>query len=371
MRLPRLPAVILFIAAALSAGGARATPRFSLRTGYPCQACHVDPSGGGMRKAMGIQYGEEDLPMPVRSAASGESPISRTLSDWLSIGADFRTTYFAVDRETLATRRHDRTDAFFQMQGDIYLQLSLSKKLSVIVRKGLYPDFDAFAMFSALPWGGSLKAGRFVPNFGTRTDDHTAYVRSMTGFSPERQTIQHTGVEAMISPLGFKMTGGMYNADDGFGSGTSSAKAFLGRAETIIELSRSIHLGLGANIYTRRLADGTSATITGAMAGLSLGDLAFTGEADWLAPGGPASAKQRIVFLEADYPVVEGVDVKIAYDYFDPDDSRLTGILSRYTAGVEFFPLPGVEIRPLYRYGKDTAGNVSSRQAELHLHIYL
>jgi hypothetical protein len=361
----------LLVFAALATAGADATPRFSLRTGYPCQACHVDPAGGGMRKALGIQYGEDDLPLPVRSSTPGEPSLSRNITDWLSIGADFRTMYFAVDSETLATRRHERMDAFFQMQGDIYLQLSLSKKLSVILRKGLYSDFDAFAMFNALPAGGGVKAGRFVPNFGTRIDDHTSYVRSMTGFSPERGTIQHTGVEAMVAPGGIKLTGGVYNADDGFGSGTSSAKAFLGRVETILDIGGSVHLGLGANIYTKRLTDGTSTVITGGMGGLAIGDLAITGEADWLTTGGPASVKQRIVFVEADYPVLEGIDVKFAYDYFDPNDRRLTGILSRYTAGLEFFPLPGVEVRPLYRFGKDTSGDTSTRQGELHIHIYL
>jgi hypothetical protein len=370
MRIPPLQCTVLVLVA-LAAGEAQATPRFSLRTGYPCQACHVDPAGGGMRKALGSQYGDDELPLPVWTSDSGEPPIGRAITDWLSIGADFRTMYFAVSEETLYTRRTHRTDALFQMQGDVYLNLSVSKKLSIVLRKGLYSDFDAFALLNALPWGGSAKVGRFVPNFGTRTDDHTAYIRSMTGFSPERATIQHTGAEVMISPAGIKLTAGVYNADDGFGAGTASAKAVLGRAETVLEAAHALHLGLGANVYVKQLGNGTSMTIAGAMGALGIGDLTLAGEADWLTVTGLAAAKQRIGFVEADYTVVTGVDLKLAYDFFDPDERHLSGIRWRYTAGLEFFPLPGVEIRPLYRLGKDTGGDISTRQGELHLHIYL
>jgi hypothetical protein len=361
--------VLLFIA--LAAAGTQATPRFSMRTGYPCQACHVDPAGGGMRKALGNQYGDDELPLPVRNSDSGEPPIGRTITDWLSIGADFRTMYFAVSQETLYTRRTNRTDAFFQMQGDLYVNLAVSKKLSIVLRKGLYSDFDAFGLLNALPWGGSAKVGRFVPNFGTRLDDHTAYIRSMTGFSPERLTIQHTGIEAMIAPAGIKLTAGVYNADDGFGAGTAAAKAVLGRAETVLELAHAFHIGLGANVYVKQLGNGSSTTIAGGMGALGIGDLVLTGEADVLTTTGIGAVKQRIGFVEADYPVSTGLDLKLAYDFFDPDDQHLTGIQWRYTAGFEFFPLPGVEIRPLYRLGKDTGTDISTRQGELHLHIYL
>ena len=39
-------------------------PRFASRTGAKCQSCHVDPSGGEMRQAFGVQYGRDDLPVP-------------------------------------------------------------------------------------------------------------------------------------------------------------------------------------------------------------------------------------------------------------------------------------------------------------------
>jgi hypothetical protein len=365
------PLCTALILVALAAAGTRATPRFSLRTGYPCQACHVDPAGGGMRKALGNQYGDDELPLPVRTSDSGDTPISRTITGWLSVGADFRMMYFAVSQDTLYTQRFDRKNAFFQMQGDLYVNLAVSRSLSVLLRKGVYSDFDAFALLNALPWGGSVKVGRFVPNFGTRLDDHTAYVRSMTGFSPERSTIQHTGAEAMIAPHGIKLTAGVYNADDGFGAGTANAKAVLGRAETVLEFASSFHLSLGLNAFVKQLGNGSSLTMAGSMGGLSIGDLTLIGEADWLSTSGASAVNQRIGFVEADYPVITGVDLKLAYDFFDPDSQRQSGILWRYTAGVEFFPCPGVEIRPLFRLGKDTGSHVSSRQGELHLHLYL
>jgi hypothetical protein len=362
---------VLFLVV-LAAAASQATPRFSLRTGYPCQACHVDPAGGGMRKALGNQYGDDELPLPVRSSGEGDPVIARSITNWLSVGADFRTMYFAVEQETLYSRRTSRNDAFFQMQGDLYVDLTLSKKLSVVLRKGLYADFDAFALLTALPWGGSVKVGRFVPNFGTRLDDHTASIRSMTGFSPERNTIQHTGAEAMVAPAGVKMTAGLYNADDGFGAGTGNAKALLGRMETVVSVARDVYVGAGADIYYTRRNDGVTMTVAGGMASFGIGSLSILSEADWISLGDPnGTTRQLVAFVEGDYPVVPGLDLKVAYDFSDPDTDRISGMQSRYTVGFEFFPIAGVEVRPLYRFGKDTGNNISTRQGEIHLHIYL
>src|SRR5262249_14736803 len=49
-----------------------------------------------------------------------------------------------------------------------------------------------------LPWDGYIKAGRFVPSYGWKFDDHTMYVRSEQNLFPP--AFSDVGVEAGIAP---------------------------------------------------------------------------------------------------------------------------------------------------------------------------
>ena len=59
-------AAVLFVAAFIMFAGATellALPKFASRVGVKCQACHMDPTGGGMRNTFGSTYGREELPV--------------------------------------------------------------------------------------------------------------------------------------------------------------------------------------------------------------------------------------------------------------------------------------------------------------------
>jgi hypothetical protein len=80
---------------------------------------------------------------------------------------------------------------------------------------------QVFGVLDILPADGHIKVGKFIPNFGTKPDDHTACIRSIPGFSnasvirPEL-----TAAEVGVSPGHFTVAGGSYNATDGYaGSG--------------------------------------------------------------------------------------------------------------------------------------------------------
>jgi len=46
------------------------------------------------------------------------------------------------------------------------------------------------------------------------------------------------------------------------------------------------------------------------------------------------------------------VDLKVGYDFYDSDIDLKSGSVSRYSIGLEFFPIAGVEVRPVYRIVK-------------------
>jgi hypothetical protein len=351
---------------------ASALPRFSSRTGARCQSCHVNPSGAGMRQPFGVQYGRDKLPVPEWSEELALDDFSTQLTDFVSIGADFRTLFFYRQIPDTGSSSPSNSNAFFQMQGDVYMQFRLARKVSIYIDKGIYSGLEIFGLLNLLPANGFIKVGKFVPNYGTKLDDHTTFIREATGFSPERGRPELTGVEMGIHPGPLSITGGLYNASDGFGAGTGNNKAVLGRAEGLFKLDQNMFLGLGANVFSRRGPAGVRTTLIGGMGSFSYETFTIFGEVDLIkTKTGSATVDGLVTYIEASYMVTPGLDLKLAYDFYDPDKDLKTGAVSRYSIGFEFFPISGVEVRPIYRIVKEDPVDVKSDEFHVIVHFYL
>lgn len=347
-------------------------PRFASRTGAKCQSCHVNPSGGGMRQAFGLQYGRETLPVPTWSEELGLDDFSTKLSEFVSVGADVRTLFYAQQIPDSTGQGSTTNNAFFQMQGDVYMNFRLARKVSIYIDKGIYSGFEIFGLLNILPANGHIKIGKFVPNYGTKVDDHRTFIRDQTGFSPERGRSELTGGEVGFSPGPVSVTAGVYNAADGFGGGGSSNKAFLGRADGVFKLSEDLFLGLGGNVFSREGGGGSQTTLFGGMGSLSYGDLTISGEVDWIRNKVAGTTTTGLVsYVEAGYVVTPGVDLKFIYEFYDPNIDVKAGAVSRYSFGFEFFPISGVEVRPVYRISHEDPVDLKNNEFNLLIHFYL
>jgi len=373
MKLP-LKIAVLFLLGLLAALPAFALPRFAALTGAKCQSCHINPSGGGMRQAFGVQYGRETLPVPTWSEELGLDDFSTKLTDFVSIGADFRTLYFMQQNPDTGTPPQSvkGSNAFWQMQGDIYMNFRLAKKVNIYLDKGLYSGFEIFGLLNILPGNGYVKVGKFTPNYGLKLDDHRAYVKTYTGFSAEAGRPELTGAEVGFQPGPFSITGGIFNSFDGFGSGTGNEKALLGRAEGMFKVSEDVNLGVGGDVFTKKDASGAKTTLFGGFGSFSYENLSILGEADLREETVSGTKTTGLVtFVEVDYVVIPGLDLKLGYDFYDPDKDLETGAMSKYSFGVEFFPISGVEVRPIYSIVKDDPVNIKNDEFQLLLHFYL
>jgi hypothetical protein len=364
--------VSMAMVAVLGWQSATALPRFASRTGARCQSCHVNPSGGGMRQTFGVQYGREELPVPTWSQDLGIEEFTTKLSETVSIGADVRTLYYyqqVPDTGTAVAGANQ--NAFWQMQGDVYLNLRLARNVQVYLDKGLYGGFEVFGLVKVLPEDGYIKVGKFVPNYGLKLDDHRAYVRQYTGFSQEFGRPERTGGEVGISPGPVTVTAGFYNAADGFGAGTGNQKSVLGRVEGMFRTGEEMSVGVGGNIFTSKSASGVRTTLLGGFGLYSYQDLTLLGEADLIrTKTGGFTTSGMVLTLEAGYVVTPGLDLKVGYDFYDPDVDILSGAVSRYSLGLEFFPISGVEVRPVYRIVKDEPDEISNDEFQFLIHFY-
>jgi hypothetical protein len=326
-----------------------------------------------MRQVFGAQYGREQLPVPTWSEESELEDFTTLLTNFIGVGADFRTLYFARQIPDTGAGGSAKTEnAFWQMQGDLYLNFRVAKKVSFYLKKGLYSGFEAFGLLNLLPANGHIKIGKFVPNYGTKLDDHTAFIRTYTGFSPEFGRPELTGFEVAVSPGQVSATAGLFNATDGFGGSEGNSKALLGRVEGVFPIQETMFIGGGANVFRRESSTGPTTTYYGGFGSFGISPFTLFGELDLLESKQSGSKRTGVVaYTEANYVVTPGLDLKLAYDFYDPDRDVKSGSMSRYSVGLEFFPLGGVEVRPMYRILKEQPTDIKNNEFDLLFHIYL
>lgn len=399
--------LFLFTLLSLWTNAGLALPRFALMAGTRCASCHVNPTGGQMRNEYGASFFSVDA-LPVRSsvAAEGEQDstmesdeeeeeftFSAKISDNISIGADYRSQFiysFAEDPSDMEKGK----SAFHAMTAGLYGAATISKNVTFyfkqdILNSGYYGAFvgpEVFAVAKVLPNKWYVKGGTFLPDYGWRIDDHTAYTRGGDiGFIPGGATnsglmflpnYKDIGIEVGGYAGGLFVTGGVFN-----GTGNTSKiafekdKAYSLKAEYMGKMS-SMNYRLGVSGYGYK-----SFKMGGILAGVGVGDLVIYGEMDWTHHQQAGMTVNEDVnamaaFLEADYRLKQGIWAIARYDKFDPlsgvrDDDLAAGTNSvgRLNLGFEIFPYSFVELRPFYRMVIEKP-STQNDQAVLHMHVW-
>jgi hypothetical protein len=68
---------------------------------------------------------------------------------------------------------------------------------------------------------------------------------------------------------------------------------------------------------------------------------------------------------------MQGLDLKVGYDFYDEDVSLETGTEERYLVGAEFYPFPGIELRPMYVIQRESPTDTKNDQILVLFHLYL
>ena len=356
--------IVLTAAGALPVFKAQALPRYAARYEQNCALCHLNPTGGGLR----TRYVTEEL-APRELAWSPKSPpvleaIDTRLSKHVTVGADFRELY-------VTSNEPSRQIDFFQMQGDLYLAFQLDSTSALYYDRGLSNTYELFGLHYAAPWL-YVKAGRFVPSYGWKFDDHTHSVREDLGFGPPANS--DVGIEVGVArgPVDLQLSLG----NGSFGSTQDNDTRLASSGNFLYRLRGGpVAIGAGGSIM-HRPGPAEVLDLVGARGSLVLHPLTWIGEVDRVRLERPSSPVEVGLSTshEVSWVVRQGLEVLATYDFFDPDTDLQSGARSRYGAGVFMMPRSFFSIEALYRTTQADPGPAMTTEdfdeAVAQLHVF-
>jgi len=368
-----------------------ALPRFALLRGDAnCMGCHINPTGGQLRGPGGIAFEINDLPMWRR----GDSiKYTGQIAPGVRLGGDFRSQvlYFA-QKGPFGQGRTDTTQsilAFHAMSLAFELDVQATNTLHGFMRYdplGIIPS-EGWAMLHFVHSSGEIfqsgnvvtnayvKVGSFLPAFGIRFDDHTAYVKGgnaslstgRDGFPSDGffWTPGYRDIGAEIGALFFDHLGivaGIFNGSEispGITFNPTNNKALCFRANYAGEIIEDMLAGeIGVSSYMHSNDENVAnanLSLSGVHASLRVGPVTILNEYDFginIPVGGVTMSKAHALCSESAVHIGKGLDLLFRYETFKDDSSE---VKSRIMIGAQWFPLRFLEIRPEFRIASVTA----------------
>jgi hypothetical protein len=333
-----LAAVVLAVLALLHAAPASAEPYLAVMTGYKCNVCHVNPTGGGLRNDFGITYAK--VLLPAETVDSALDSWTGKISDRLRVGGDLRADWTRTTAPNSPSQQ-----AFSLDQLRVYADLTLiPDRLGIYVDEQIAPDGsqneEAYVRYGNTTDGFYVKGGQFYLPYGWRLQDQTAFVREVTGISmatPDKGV--ELGYEHAAWSAQFDVTNGVSNANSGSGYQVTTQVAY----------TKPIwRLGIAGSTTK---ADAGDRHMGGLFAGLKTGPIAWLAEGDIVHddsfPGGRTLAA---ALLEGDIRIRQGHNLKLTAEFSDPDRSVRNDQQTRYSIVYEYTPLPFLQVRAGYRH---------------------
>jgi len=336
------------LVAAIFTSTALSLPRFAVRLGDKCIDCHYNPTGGIIRNEDGWNYGKNIL--SAISPREQDFAMTPKIGDNITFGLDYRTQF-------LYSEEKSRTD-FQQMTGSIYTNVGLAKNINLLGRYDFINQvWEAYGVAHILPNNGYIKAGSFVPNYGIRIDDHTAYTRggdfSLLANGGKQGLIYspyytEAGVEAglYISNWALLTASAGQILNDEIRT-LSKDPTYTGRLEFYPKIGK-IGLLFGGSYAAAKIPQ--AADFYGGFIGFGYNRFSLLGEFDFGKNVIADGQKTNFAMAEAAYVILMGLEAVVRYDRIDPNTDLENDELQHIIVGFEWFPYSFIEIRPQYRF---------------------
>ena len=351
--------VSLLAALALFPGSATAEPYLAVEAGLKCANCHVNPSGGGKRTPFGMLYARNQISARALDLVEGRQPWTGDVSArWFAVGGDFRGGYESTDIPGLESESE-----WAVSRSTVYAEIRLLPQLlSIYADQKIAPDDsenrEAYLLLTPMQGKFTVKAGQMFLPFGLRLEDDETFVRQATGvnfLTPD------DGVELGLELAKWSAQAAVIDGDSGADDQISASAAYV--------LPR---WRVGASINTSEDAFGDR-EMQSVFGGLKTGPIAWLAELSLIKDTAPAGDNDSYAtLLEGNWRLRKGHNLKVGYEYLEPNDDRDEDEQERYSLVWEYNPVQFVQSRAGVRRYNGIPNIASSNRDELfaELHVY-
>lgn len=346
----------------LASLAAHAEPYLAVQQGLKCAACHVNPTGGGLRTAFGIAYATYVMP---QSTPTGSAALwSGKAGELVRLGGDLRAS---ASRSDVPHSPSSQTFGLDQLR--LYADVSIiPDRLQLYVDEALAPGNariqEGYIRYGDAQVGWYLKGGQFYLPFGWRLQDQTALVREVSGIS---MTTPDSGLELGLErgdwSAQLDLTKGVVNA------GSPTGYQLTAQA---VRVQNRYRVGV-AGSFTHSAFGNRG--VGGLFAGVRTGPVSWLGEMDLVRDAGfaPGTRTLAAALGEVDWLIRKGQNLKFTAEYFDPDRAIAQDQKVRWSLLYELTPAPFVQLRfGLRRYSGIPQNDIDNRSlAFIELHGFL
>jgi hypothetical protein len=326
MRLKAVLAMFLLVACSV----ATAEPYLAVSKGMHCSSCHSHPSGGGKRNVYGNVFAQTELPARRIGDPSAKLWTGEVFA-WLSVGGDLRASYESVDVPNASSESD-----FEVTRGTVYVEATLvPNRLSIYVDQKFAPDSienrELYLKWKTADSKFHIAAGQFFLPYGLRLEDDSAFVRQASGVNfntPDR------GVQAGYESGPWSTQLSVTN-----GTGTGSVLDSTDQVSLVTQYVQPLwRAGVSFNSND---SDAGDRQMQNVFFGLRTGRLVWLGELNFISDDLPgASSRDAIAgLLEGTWLFRTGHNLKVSYEYLDPNDSISEDHQVRWSLLWEYTPM--------------------------------
>lgn len=333
----RLPFALCALVLWLPMQPAQAEPYLATRMGLKCVACHVNPTGGGLRNDYGIAFASTVLPA---QPLSGDAPHwTGRISDLIRLGGDLRASAINLSVPHTPDQHQVGLDQI-RVYGDLSL---IPQRLGLYVDEQVGPgaaqNMEAYVRYGDTAKGWYLKGGKFYVPFGWRLQDSAAFVRILSRIS---MAAPDSGVE-----LGYEAPQWSAQFDLTNVAGNGLTRSGYQTTGQMVWVQSRWRLGTAAS-FTR--ADAGNRRALGLFAGARTGPVVWLAEADLMRDENfsDGAHSQVATLAEADWEIRRGHNLKLTAERMNDRDVG-GDAQNRWSVLYELMPLPFVQLRAGYR----------------------
>ena len=341
-------------------GPALAEPYLAVQKGLKCGICHTSPSGGGKRTVYGNVYEQAEVAertLDLGALWTGE------LGKYFAVGGDIRGGWNQIDVPGQPKTSDTDLEKFLA-----YVEIRpFPKYLTIYVDAKLAPEDpvvrEQYLRLSTEDASWYLKGGEFFLPYGLRIQDDNAFIRQVTGIN---FNTPDTGWE-----LGYEH--GKWSAQLAVTRGTAggpevdSGKQYSLRVSHVTSKWRG---GASLNVNDSKFGDRQMQNVFG---GLRTGRVAWLAELDYIIDDGTSTGQRKswASLLEANIQLKKGHNLKLTFEYYDPDDAVSEDEQNRFSVVWEYFPIQFIQTRLGYRVYDGIPQNPAQNREQLFLELHL